>query len=549
MRERYNINNDGSLTLGVAASNASDGSRDAADFICSGAADEATINTAIDSLPASGGSVELSEGLFTLNGPILFDSNVTLRGQGNATTVKLADNARSILAKNKNGSITNGTDNVGLFDIHFDGNKEAQGYIEDIAIVTAVASTKKFAIAGNRTGDIVAGRTLNIAGGVNNGTFTVVGTEYVDPNTEIEVSASETVVNSAADGEMQMGEAYYAYLTGIHTENASGNQGLGTVDFSNVNGIKIRNVKVTNGFPSCIELRTCSEFSITNCEIDGTGDDGIATNGACFNGNISENTVKNIAVGVEAGGGAGIEIQDGCKDITCNSNLVDCPNIFVQGIGITTHSSGSGNGVNVGPVRITVANNIVNQGAIKVAGVSGVTDAADIIVTGNVCTEMYNAIIFDDTKNCVCTNNTVHGYNNSSVALCMIRVTRSDDIIIAGNIGSTASSSSSGALVELRDVCDGILIHNNLTVDMGYLVMSRVTPSAIANLIIIGNVVKGAKGAFYITTGYAYNGMCKLNTFDYSVELADHPTTDVATISALNGTLVPLSNSPSSVDA
>lgn len=559
MRERYNINNDGSLTLGVAASNASDGSRDAADFICSGAADEATINTAIDSLPASGGSVELSEGLFTLNGPILFDSNVTLRGQGNATTVKLADNARSILAKNKNGSTTNGTDNVGLFDIHFDGNKEVQGYIEDIAIVTAVASTKKFAIAGNRTGNIVAGRTLNIYGGDNHGTFTVVGTAYNNPNTEIQVS--QTVANTGASGEMQMGEAYYDYLTGIHSENASGNQGLGTVDFSNVNGLKIGNVKVTNGFPSCIELRTCTEFSITDCVIDGAGDDGIAVNGACYNGSITNNVIKNINIGTEAGNSAGIEIQDGSYNIVCATNVITTT-IQESCIASDVHGSGGGNGTDTAPYNLTIANNVLQGGAIKCVGLEGTDIAEKITITGNECSLMYNAVILTDADRCIVSNNSLEGYDSGSASVSMIRIMRCNHISITGNIGSTVHATSSGAMLEFRDVADDIIFSNNLCVSLGVIVMNQIVfttgyvagGSAITNFSMIGNRQVDGYNSFHVdddAVAYSFSGKCALNSFEHSGDFCLYDSgTNIATIALMDGTpFTALSNFPVAVDA
>lgn len=77
-------------TLVVAASNALNTS--GADYVCDGVDDDVTIETAIAALPAGGGRVVLTEGLFRPGSAIdLVKSNVTISGQGTATDIKLAD--------------------------------------------------------------------------------------------------------------------------------------------------------------------------------------------------------------------------------------------------------------------------------------------------------------------------------------------------------------------------------------------------------------------------------------------------------------------------
>lgn len=87
----------GQASLTVAASNASNASKGRADYVCDGTADEVEINAALAALPASGGHVWLTEGLFTLadggSGYCIYlnYSNVALH-LNPGTTLKLRDN-------------------------------------------------------------------------------------------------------------------------------------------------------------------------------------------------------------------------------------------------------------------------------------------------------------------------------------------------------------------------------------------------------------------------------------------------------------------------
>ena len=81
-----------SATLIVAASNASPRSKLGADYVCDGTADEVEIQAAINGLPAGGGKVVLTEGLFTTAADITGVDKLTIEGQGRATLVQAAYN-------------------------------------------------------------------------------------------------------------------------------------------------------------------------------------------------------------------------------------------------------------------------------------------------------------------------------------------------------------------------------------------------------------------------------------------------------------------------
>ncbi len=85
-----------SKTLIVAASNSLDTTN--ADYVCDGVADEVQINQAINDLPATGGSVCLMDGTYTLAGSINLNvANSSIIGQGRNTRILSTDIARKII--------------------------------------------------------------------------------------------------------------------------------------------------------------------------------------------------------------------------------------------------------------------------------------------------------------------------------------------------------------------------------------------------------------------------------------------------------------------
>ena len=115
----------------VATRNSSEKSRNAADFVGDGHGDQEEIYAAIQSLPPSGGTVVLKEGVYdirrvagTLGGLIIDRSNVTLAGQGAAT--------RLILAAGQNTNVIriigNGVGNITIRDLWVDQNRDQNPY-------------------------------------------------------------------------------------------------------------------------------------------------------------------------------------------------------------------------------------------------------------------------------------------------------------------------------------------------------------------------------------------------------------------------------------
>lgn len=91
-------------TFVVAASDAPIDSRQFADYVCDGAADDVQIQAAVDALPAAGGSVLLSEGTFALDAQITraIDS-VAIIGSGTGTLLNLDASTAVISAGSQAG--------------------------------------------------------------------------------------------------------------------------------------------------------------------------------------------------------------------------------------------------------------------------------------------------------------------------------------------------------------------------------------------------------------------------------------------------------------
>lgn len=110
-------------TFVVAASDANDTTN--ADYFCDGTADEVQINQAISDLPATGGRIVLSEGLFTIAAAItVTKSNVILEGQGTSTRILLTNSTSANCIQVGNGSSPYA--HITIRNFYIDGNEANQ---------------------------------------------------------------------------------------------------------------------------------------------------------------------------------------------------------------------------------------------------------------------------------------------------------------------------------------------------------------------------------------------------------------------------------------
>lgn len=108
----------------VAASNADNESKEAADFKCDGVSDQTEINSAITAASAAGGGVvQLTEGTFTLSDRIVMASKVWLRGAGQGTVIRAV---AGWAAANKQIVHAQALTDIAITDLAIDGQRASQ---------------------------------------------------------------------------------------------------------------------------------------------------------------------------------------------------------------------------------------------------------------------------------------------------------------------------------------------------------------------------------------------------------------------------------------
>ncbi|MBN1787536.1 MAG: right-handed parallel beta-helix repeat-containing protein [Sedimentisphaerales bacterium] len=114
-------NNQGVTTFLVAASNAHPTVKQIADYVCDGTADQVEIQAAMDILPALGGKVVLSEGVFTTAAKIEIPSYVWLQGAGYATELVCGAFSDPVLV---NSEIDTGNTGITISDLKIDASAQ-----------------------------------------------------------------------------------------------------------------------------------------------------------------------------------------------------------------------------------------------------------------------------------------------------------------------------------------------------------------------------------------------------------------------------------------
>ena len=87
--------------------------------------DSAAINAAIQSLPATGGTLRCHDGTYLLGGTVIYRSNLTIEGQNTTVFKRSSANTRPLFQCPGNTSV----DNVTFRNFTIDGNKAAMGSI------------------------------------------------------------------------------------------------------------------------------------------------------------------------------------------------------------------------------------------------------------------------------------------------------------------------------------------------------------------------------------------------------------------------------------
>jgi len=261
------------VSMVVAAADATDKHKNQADYICDGTADDVEINAALSQVGAAGGgTVFLTAGSFTLTDTIKIPSDVILTGEGTATKLAFDTSVgdKTMITNECDYTFAQrhptGNKNITVRDMYIDGDKDNRGSGAD-SIWTVGFNTVENLTIENLT--------------IENGWTVGIRTEFC---TYVTIE-NNRIHNSGDDGIGINEETFNCSCYGNRITDA----GKGGKSYGAPNGIEVQ-----DGSHDV----TVSGNVIENCDSDGiqvsthTGKDG------CINVSIDANTVRNCENGV-----------------------------------------------------------------------------------------------------------------------------------------------------------------------------------------------------------------------------------------------------------
>lgn len=312
------------VTLTVAASDASVKSKAQADYVCDGTADEVQVIAAIAALPANGGVVQLTEGIFDVAGALASNiklrSNVTLQGVGWSTIINVS---------------SGGNEAVRIGDTAADA---------PVTMLNIIVRNFKITDSGGATSNgIGIGITTDTSG---NSIFRNILIEYIwaDGIDKDAVAAHGIAANVA-----EMSNFTYSHITSTN---------------SNRTGISTH---IATGAAYTI----AKDLYIIDCYIDSPAGDGIDVWGSWTNVNLINNTVISP-------GGHGIHVSD--------ANTLAINDVTIKGNKIYGVSAANKNVLYViGFANVTLSDNQVYGSRHGIRLAKGALASASIAtVTGNI---------------------------------------------------------------------------------------------------------------------------------------------------------------------
>lgn len=436
-------------TVIVAANNSKN--KDAADFVVSSADEtagnaDAAIQAAIASLPASGGSVYLMEGTYTIDTQISLASNITISGAGRNVSIIKLKNAHNVSINMLN--IYNGFtyfNNISIRDLTIDGNKANQTAGTQHGIHAYRMGNQTSSTVGLTVSNVYVKDMRNNGINLEQTANTKVFDSYFMTNTGTGIyvnsaSARNSFTNNTSRENGGSGidsESDYDVIS----DNFAQNNTLQGID-ANGSDVKIANNTITNnasnGINSTEENATISgntissntargmvidqNAKVTNNVIQANGSSGIYSQYLDIAATISGNAIR-------ANTGSGIEFNRGGANTTITGNDIESNTVAGINIygylyqietGIAITSNYIGNNATYGITFSSVAhssitgNTLVNNGgattnnAIRVANqYSGNINITGNSVTDSSCTTTCNAISLEAGRDILLSNNTI----------------------------------------------------------------------------------------------------------------------------------------------
>lgn len=337
--------------------------------------DQTQINNALSDLPAVGGTLLFLEGEYTIDGNINLLSNVTIQGQGNATTIKIIDS----ISSNISMLLLDGIQNTKIIDIALDGNKTNRSSGTQKCI-EAINSCSNINIRGVRFTD------------VNDNCIDFVSCEHsiihfshfdnsgavIDLNLQAGLFniVSDNIFNNSGNASLTAGAVGSSFYNNIINNpggdgiNVTGNRcmfegnkiasaGNFAFDVNSVSLVKITDTTIFNPSNAGINAQSIQECIISDNCIDSCGGNGITIGGASDNNSIKNNKVSNNTTD-------GIQLSDsgtgtynhisGNKVHDNNQNGIDVSNQQYASIIGNMVSDINVNGLNINAVEDSIIN-------------------------------------------------------------------------------------------------------------------------------------------------------------------------------------------------
>lgn len=151
-----------------------------------------------------------------------------------------------------------------------------------------------------------------------------------------------------------------------------GNDAVNCIVATNRSYINFEEIECTQGFDSGFQIITCDNINITGCNAHDSGNDNILFITDCLECTVSGGEFYNAYQRVGGTTVSGIEITDGCHDITIDG--VTCRDQADGGMGITIHS----HDLKAFPYNITISNSICHSNTGNGLQAWKQDDAADV---------------------------------------------------------------------------------------------------------------------------------------------------------------------------
>jgi parallel beta-helix repeat protein len=401
------------------------------DYLCDGTDDQEEIIQALNDLPATGGEVVILDGTYNITASInIPKDNVSLRGNGNATTLKrMYDSTGADSGPTARGLITlNEKSGCKIQGLQIDGNR-----------ATYTASHNSGIYLYSSSDNTVTGNTCNNS---NYGIYlysssdnTVTGNTCNNNNgIYLNLSSNNTVTGNTCNN-----NNYY----GIFLDSSSNNTVTGNTFNNNNNGIYLNlssNENTVTGNTcnnnSCgIFLESSSNNTITGNTCNNNNYYGIFLLDASSNNTITGNTCNNSSCGIYLSSSSDNTVTGN----TCNNNNT----------GISLSSSSNN----------TITGNTCNNNSYGIYMYS----SSDNIVTSNTCNNNSNSgiYLFLSSDNTI-TGNTYNNNNRYGIELFL-----SSNNTVTGNTcirgtGQTSDYASNQYTIRLQGIANNYnLISSN----------------------------------------------------------------------------------------